>query len=76
MCVYVSPGNQGGPGGSGTGQESRESTLERRRSEMNPDKRGGTPEPNRRRDTRSGSMSSVNRYVGTEGERGERDRET
>ena len=62
VCVCVA-GNQSSPGsGAGSGQESRESTLERRRSEVNPDKRGGTPEPNRRKDTRSGSVSSVNRW--------------
>ena len=62
MCVSL--GNQSPSVSSGTGQESRESTLERRKSELNPDKRGGTPEPNRRRDTRSNSVSSVtSRYV-------------
>ena len=55
----MAPGNQSSPGVSGTGQESRESTLERRKSESNPDKRGGTPEPGRRRETRTNSMSSM-----------------
>jgi hypothetical protein len=48
-------GNQSGPGISGSGQES---TLERKRSESNVDKRGGTPEPARRRESRTNSVSS------------------
>ena len=59
LFMFVSVGNQGNAGMSGTGQDSRESTLERRKSEVNPDKRGGTPEPRGRRDTRSGSLSST-----------------
>ena len=59
IVFVMSPGNQSSSGMSGAGSESRESTLERRKSEVNPDKRGGTPEPGRRRDTRSNSISST-----------------
>ena len=42
-------------GGGGT-SENRKSSVHEKESTL--EKRGGTPEPNRRRDTRSGSMSS------------------
>ena len=42
-------------GGSG-GSENRKSSVHDKDGTL--EKRGGTPEPNRRRDTRSGSMSS------------------
>ena len=42
--------------GAGGTSENRKSSVHEKESTL--EKRGGTPEPNRRRDTRSGSMSS------------------
>ena len=43
--------------GSVGGHENRKSSVHDKEGTL--EKRGGTPEPNRRRDTRSGSMSSM-----------------
>lgn len=58
---HCSQGTGGGGGatatvGGGGTSENRKSSVHEKDSTL--EKRGGTPEPNRRRDTRSGSMSS------------------